>query len=203
MGKLAQVFASAVILSVTLAACSSPVPTSERQAQVRQSGAEVMPFDLDKTKHSFVKTDNGGVQTVVAMDPTDTPQVELVREHLMEITQDFSAGNFGDPVSIHGADMPGVQELSKASDKLTITFREVSAGGEITYASRDAQTVGHVHAWFDAQTADHGADATDAPVTGSGSGHTVSEEIWLQHHPEEPYPGEAPGGSASGDARSN
>lgn len=40
---------------------------SDRQGQVREAGAAVMPFDLGKTKHSSVKTDDGGVQAAASL----------------------------------------------------------------------------------------------------------------------------------------
>jgi hypothetical protein len=36
------------------------------QAKVAARGAEVMPFDLDRTTHVFTKLPDGGVQTVTA-----------------------------------------------------------------------------------------------------------------------------------------
>ena len=181
---------TSLALAGLLTACgSTPSASTERQDEVRAAGSEVMPFDLDKTKHSFVKVDDGGVQTVLALDPADTTQVSLVREHLIEIAGEFSAGNFADPVSVHGADMPGVQELSEAGDKLTVTYREVDGGAEVTYTSSDAETVEYLHQWFDAQVADHGHDAVDEPLTSGTGGNVITEEMWRVHHPGEPYPG--------------
>src|SRR5690606_6813965 len=41
---------------------------SDRQAEVAERGASVMPFDLDATVHRFEPRDDGLVQTVVAHD---------------------------------------------------------------------------------------------------------------------------------------
>lgn len=174
------------LLAVTaIAACSDGGSSlADWQADVREAGTEVMPFDLDKTKHSFVKTEDGGVQTVVALDPTDVEQVQLVREHLEEISVEFAAGRFDDPTTIHGDDMPGVQELAAGAANLEITYREVDGGGEITYTTTEGEMVGYLHDWFDAQVADHGADAVSEPF-----GHVMTEEMWRAHHPGQPYPG--------------
>jgi len=147
-----------------------------------------MSFDLDQTEHSFVKSDDGGVQTVIALDASDVGQVRLVREHLQEIQVEFSAGRFDDPTSIHGTDMPGVQELSQGAERLDIAYRDVDGGGQITYHTDDGAMVGSLHEWFDAQVADHGADAVSEPF-----GHEMTEEMWRQHHPGEPYPGTTAG----------
>ena len=53
-------------LPILLIACQSQgesTPQSERQAIVAERGAEVMPFDLERTTHIFEKIGNGGVTT--------------------------------------------------------------------------------------------------------------------------------------------
>jgi hypothetical protein len=159
---------------------------SERQRQVREAGETVMPFDLDETTHTFTKHETGGTQTVVARDVRDGVQVGLVRTHLREIRDKFAGGDFSDPIRIHGADMPGVAELAAGAARLKITYREIAGGGEIVYQSEDGALVGAIHAWFDAQNADHGEDA-NAP------GHVMTEEMWRNHHPGTPYPGTTTG----------
>lgn len=51
-----------------------------RLAEVAGRGAEVMPFDLERTTHIFKKLDNGGLQQVIS-DDGDTAQIELIRAH--------------------------------------------------------------------------------------------------------------------------
>jgi hypothetical protein len=48
-----------------------------RQAQVRQRGGTVMPFDQAKTTHIFKLLGDGGTQVVIANDPADQTQVTL------------------------------------------------------------------------------------------------------------------------------
>jgi hypothetical protein len=179
-----------VVLVAGLAGCStgSDTSTAARQEQVRQAGASVMPFDLDKTQHSFVKTDDGGVQTVLAIDSADEDQVRLVREHLSEIRGEFAAGQYDDPMAIHGMNMPGVQALAAGADRIQITYGDVDGGGELTYRTTDASLVNALHDWFDAQVADHGSDAVTTPLD-----HAMTEDMSRQHHPGEPYPGATDG----------
>jgi hypothetical protein len=130
----------------------------QRQADVAEKGAEVMPFDLDATTHIFKKTPEGGVQQVVA-DSDDAEQVRLIREHLQTISTQFAAGNFHDPTMIHGPEMVGLHALVMGHDRLSITYREIDMGAEITYSSEDPKLVDALHSWFDAQVADHGEHA--------------------------------------------
>jgi hypothetical protein len=132
----------------------------QQQAAVAARGAEVMPFDLAATTHVFTKTPSGGIQRVVAKRSDDAAQAALVRRHLRDIEQQFRRGDFSGPSHIHGAAMPGLAQLKAARPgQVAITYREVPAGAELEYRSQDAQLVTALHQWFDAQLADHGADA--------------------------------------------
>lgn len=68
--------------------------SADRQVEVRSTGAAVMPFDLDETKHTFTKTEDGGVQTVFALDPSDQEQIARIRSHFRELQMEFSPGDF-------------------------------------------------------------------------------------------------------------
>jgi hypothetical protein len=89
-----------------------------RQQVVAERGAAFMPFDLDATTHIFEPTDTGGIQTVVADDPADNEQITLIRSHLRDEVKRFRRGDFGDPKSIHGHEMPGVRILASKSHEL-------------------------------------------------------------------------------------
>lgn len=138
-----------------------------RQEAVAARGGDVMPFDLEATTHHFAPTSSGGVQDVVADAAAPPEQVELVRRHLREEAARFRQGDFDDPAAIHGDEMPGLDVLRDAGDRLTVTYADTAAGGRITYRSDDATVVEALHRWFDAQVSDHGAHAEHgAPTTG-------------------------------------
>ncbi len=136
--------------------CGSATP--DRQEQVAETGAEVMPFDLERTTHIFEKLDNGGLQQVVS-DDGDGAQIELIRMHLADEAARFSRGDFHDPAMIHGEDMAGLHELTTGAEKLTIVYSDVDGGGQMLYTSEDGALITALHAWFDQQVADHGAHA--------------------------------------------
>ncbi len=130
----------------------------DRRAEVAEVGATVMPFDLDATTHIFEKTSDGGLQQVIS-DEADPEQIRLIREHLQEISARFAKGDFHDPATIHGEAMPGLHELVMGYERLTIVYGEIEGGAEIRYTSADADLVGALHKWFDAQVSDHGEHA--------------------------------------------
>jgi hypothetical protein len=153
-------------VSTTAIGCAAPAGSGsdleQRQADVAREGSTVMPFDLDRTTHVFEKRDDGGLQTVVA-DSDDPEQVALVRTHLHEEAERFARGDFHDPSMIHGDDMPGLHALVMGHDRLTIEYRDVERGGAIEYRALDADLVGAIHLWFDAQLSDHGDHAQPHP----------------------------------------
>lgn len=134
----------------------------QRKSEVAQRGADVMPFDLAATTHVFTKTNNGGIQRVIAKHPNDQAQIKLVRQHLRDIQQQFKAGDFSGPLHIHGEDMPGLSKLREAKPgQISIAYREISGGAELRYRLVDAKLTAALHQWFDAQLSDHGHDAMD------------------------------------------
>jgi hypothetical protein len=133
---------------------------AQRQSEVAARGKDVMPFNLAATVHTFTKSKTGGIQRVVARKATDTQQVQLIREHLQEIQGQFLKGDFSGPMHIHGAQMPGLQELQAATaGQIALDYKEVKGGAELNYKTSKPQLVAALHKWFDAQVSDHGKDA--------------------------------------------
>lgn len=115
-GALLAVSATAIAAAVALDGPDSPAGT-DRQNEVAARGADVMPFDLETTTHRFTDTTTGGRQTVIADDPDDDAEVAAIREHLQEEAEAFQAGDFSDPASIHGEDMPGLVPWRRAATR--------------------------------------------------------------------------------------
>lgn len=132
---------------------------TQRQAMIHAKGAQVMPFDLNKTTHIFKKTDNGGIQQVVVKDDKDTQQVSLIHMHLHMEAEMFQKGDFQDPTKLHGMNMAGLQDLEKGASQIKIVYTDLSNGGQISYTTANKNLVNSIHTWFDAQVSDHGNDA--------------------------------------------
>ena len=140
--------------SILLTACH----TEGRQHEVAVRGAEVMPFDLDRSTHVFEKSSEGGKQSIVS-DDNDQDQIVLIQEHLAEIAEAFSKGNFSGPTFIHGHEMAGLQVLADNYEQLQIAYTALPDGGAITYTTNNEVVREALHAWFDAQVTDHGEHA--------------------------------------------
>jgi hypothetical protein len=135
-------------------------PETSPQAVVHEMGGHVMPFDLGETTHIFEMTESGGVQQVIADDPGDSAQVELIQMHLQHEAMRFAAGDFSDPASLHGSGMPGIPEMSAGFERIRVEYAVLPDGGQITFTTDDLHLITAVHRWFGAQLSDHGADAT-------------------------------------------
>jgi hypothetical protein len=149
------------VVVLTAAGCSSGGSDSgsNRQDRVEARGAQVMPFDQDRTTHIFRSTATGGVQRVVAKDMHDTKQITLARSHLRSEAKRFAAGDFSDPMAIHGMTMPGLDELRRDARRVEVEYSSIPGGAQITYTTADSALLRALHDWFDAQLMDHGANA--------------------------------------------
>jgi hypothetical protein len=150
---------AAVVVGLVGVLVTSGHDEPTREEVVAERGERVMPFDLDATTHVFDPTSFGGVQQVVADDPSDEGQITLVRRHLRHEMERFRVGDFGDPATIHGHDMPGLAVLESSAEELEITLRVLPDGAELTYRSDAPSVVEALHDWFAAQLADHGDHA--------------------------------------------
>ena len=153
--------AIAVVAVIGVSACggSGSDATAARQQEVEARGATVMPFDQNRTTHVFHSTATGGVQRVVADHPDDARQIKLIRAHLRKEAIRFAAGNFTDPMAIHGMTMPGLDALRHGAAQVHVEYATITSGAKIIYTTSKPRLVIALHDWFDAQLMDHGSDA--------------------------------------------
>jgi len=131
-------------------------PTQER---IHQMGHSVMPFDLAKTTHIFHMTDSGGVQRVIVKDASAKDQVAMIQRHLEHEAEAFQRGDYSDPASLHGKDMPGLKELQTGAKQIIVVYSALPNGAEINFITTNLHLLTAVHRWFGAQLSEHGADA--------------------------------------------
>ena len=151
---LLSIVALATVVAVAIAVVIGH-DSSGTAPSITDRAAQVMPFDLARTTHTFTDTESGGVETVVANDATDNRNVDLIRTHLHYEAMQFRTGDYSDPARIHGMDMPGLKELEAGASRVDVRYRDVPAGAEVTYSSDEPTLVDAIHAWFDRQRSDH------------------------------------------------
>ncbi len=130
-----------------------------RQHMIHTESPMVMPFDMNKVTHYFIKNSAGGVLMIKTKDKKDTAQAALVQSHLKKECKLFSNADFKDPKTLHGMNMPGLKVLSGSKGKFDVKYKKLSDGAKLTFASKDSVIVDAIHIWFDAQLKDHGSDA--------------------------------------------
>jgi hypothetical protein len=130
-----------------------------RQEQVHQMAHRVMPFDISKTVHIFKMTESGGVQRVITKDPGATDQIALIRQHLQHEAERFQHGDYSDPATLHGGDMPGLKDLEAGASRIKVSYAILPSGAEIRFETTDLHLLTALHRWFGAQLSEHGADA--------------------------------------------
>ena len=129
------------------------------QEHVHAASHGVMPFDMSKTVHIFKMTEQGGVQSVIATDAGSVDQLAMIREHLHHEATEFQKGNYSDPASLHGSDMPGLAELQSGASHIKVSYADLLNGGAITFQTTNLRLLTAIHTWFGAQLSEHGADA--------------------------------------------
>ncbi len=147
-------------LFMTASAQAVEIASEARLDEVTKRGEHVMPFSLEQTTHVFSKTEKGGLQQVIVKDSSNAEQINLIREHLTKIYQEFIQGDFSDPTKVHGEDMPGLAELKTATPgQIKIVYKELLNGAEIDYSTDEMKLIEAIHKWFDAQLRDHARHA--------------------------------------------
>ncbi len=159
MNSVSSIVVVAAAMTLTLTSCGNSNQLADRQTAVAAAGAEVMPFDLDATTHIFTDTKTGGMQDVVADDPTDGANVKMIVEHLTDEATKFRSGDFSDPEAIHGEAMPGLAALKDRYDEIDVQLLIGDIGATLTYTTSEPELVQAIHDWFEAQTSDHGGHA--------------------------------------------
>jgi hypothetical protein len=135
------------------------VVAQTKQEHVHHVGQGVMPFDLVKTTHIFRMTDSGGVERVIVKNAADKDQVPLIQQHLRHEAEAFRRGDYSDPASLHGGDMPGLKDLQAGAARIKVTYAALPTGAEIIFETTDLHLLTAIHRWFGAQLSEHGADA--------------------------------------------
>jgi hypothetical protein len=153
-----QIYSRAIALVLVLGC--TVVPAQTKQEHVHDMGHSVMPFDLTKVMHIFRMTESGGVERVIVKDATAKDQVSLIQRHLQREAEAFQRGDYSDPASLHGADMPGLKDLQAGAAQIKVSYSALPAGAEITFKTTDLHLLTAIHRWFGAQLSEHGADAT-------------------------------------------
>jgi hypothetical protein len=127
--------------------------TQHREMLTR--GAQAMGFDQERTVHHFLLYEDGGAIEVSVKEMSDHANLHAVREHLQEIADLFTAGDFGKPALTHAQQVPGTVDMTRLKDRIAYRYEETAAGGRVRIITRDADALAAVHAFLHFQIEDH------------------------------------------------
>jgi hypothetical protein len=130
-----------------------------QQEHVHHMAHNVMPFDITKTVHIFRMTESGGAQRVIVKDKEYADQIALIQQHLQAEASRFQHGDYSDPATLHGTDMPGLKELERGAKRVNVSYVGLPDGAEIRFETTDLHMLTAIHRWFGAQLSQHGGDA--------------------------------------------
>ena len=156
LSRLSNLLRSSLLL---LLIASAAVTSMTRQEHDHHMVHDFMPFDVTATVHVIKMTESGGVQRVIAKDPGASDQIALIRQHLRHEAMKFQHGDYADPATLHGADMPGLKDLQAGAARITVSYASLPAGAQITFTATELRLITALHRWFGAQLSEHGADA--------------------------------------------
>ena len=160
MSNEQRVYSPATVAVLILLFAVMPISAQiTRQEHVRQMSHHVMPFDMSETVHIFKMTEHGGVMRVVTRESKGNDQIALIQQHLQHEAERFQQGDYSDPEKLHGADMPGLNELQEGASRIKVSYAGLPNGAEIRFETSDIHLLTAIHRWFGAQLSEHGADA--------------------------------------------
>jgi hypothetical protein len=123
-------------------------------AAMQNRGKVAMGVDQYTSLHHFVDLPDGG-RIELQRDSTDSAGVRTIREHLKNIVQAFSAGDFTAPGFVHSEQVPGTATMRARRTLIQYRFKPLAGGGEVQISTRDSAAVSAVHAFLAYQRQEH------------------------------------------------
>ncbi|HYA20808.1 MAG TPA: aspartate carbamoyltransferase, partial [Burkholderiales bacterium] len=90
-------------------------------------------------------TESGGVERVIIKDATAQDQVALIQRHLRHEAEAFQRGDYSDPASLHGPNMPGLNDLQAGAARIKVRYSALANGAEISFETTDIHLLTAIH----------------------------------------------------------
>jgi hypothetical protein len=124
-------------------------------AGVNKRGDQAMGFDHQKTTHHFRLLKDGGAIEVTANDPKDTASRDQIQQHLSQIAEMFSHGDFKSPIFIHSQTPPGVPLMAQLKSEIKYKFEKTERGASVRISTNNAEALTAIHEFLRFQIKDH------------------------------------------------
>ncbi|MEO5587946.1 MAG: hypothetical protein ABIS03_00060 [Gemmatimonadaceae bacterium] len=143
-------------------ACTGSTPAKSARladsafASLQARGQAAMGVDQYTSSHVFESLPDGG-RIVLQRDSVDTAGTAVIRRHLGDIAERFSAGDFSIPGMVHSQEVPGSREMAARRAMISYAADTLTRGGAVRITSTDSTAIAAIHAFVAFQRMDHRA----------------------------------------------
>jgi hypothetical protein len=139
-----------------------PAMRHDSMSAMNERGDKAMGFSQGRTTHHFRLLDDGGAIEVEVNDPRDEASREQIRQHLTQIAQAFTSGDFDLPLFIHDQVPPGVVVMKQLKAEIKYEFENTERGGRVRIKTANAEALAAIRAFLRFQITEHQTgDTTD------------------------------------------
>ncbi|MGA9841529.1 MAG: hypothetical protein WBQ25_04375 [Nitrososphaeraceae archaeon] len=107
------------------------MPNNMTMKNMIERGNIAMGFNQNKIMHHFIATTTGGEIMIVALNSSDSDTTKQIRNHVVDIQNEFSRGNFTKPFFIHAQQVPGTKLMTEKKDLIKYSIRQMSNGSAL------------------------------------------------------------------------
>jgi hypothetical protein len=130
---------------------SSPLATMS----MMERGDIAMGFNQNKITHNFRSTLTGGEIIITALAPNNAETIEQIKNHTLDIQNEFSKGNFTKPFFIHAEQVPGTKIMTDKKDLIKYSTDNIGNGSILVLDTRDDGVINAIHQFMNYQGSQH------------------------------------------------
>ncbi|HYY59187.1 MAG TPA: hypothetical protein VE842_17790 [Pyrinomonadaceae bacterium] len=128
---------------------------ADGMAEMNMRGEREMGFSQTQTTHHFRLLKDGGAIEIEVNETKDTAMRDQVRQHLKEIAQAFSGGDFATPLAVHAQIPPGVPVMKRLKAAIKYEYEETAGGGRVRISTDNSEALSAIHAFLRFQIEEH------------------------------------------------
>lgn len=125
------------------------------QAEMLKRGDIAMEFNQSKISHQFVITPNGGEIKISALDSNDNQTISQIKDHVVNIQKEFSAGDFNRSSFIHATNVPGADVMTDKKDLIDYSIVEMNNGSSLILNTNDTEVIDAISKFMEFQAIEH------------------------------------------------
>ncbi|MBA3749982.1 MAG: hypothetical protein H0X03_03660 [Nitrosopumilus sp.] len=122
---------------------------------VLQRGNIAMGFDQDKITHKFIPTVNGGEIIIMPLNASDVNIIIQIKEHIKDIQNDFSNGNFTKPFVIHAEQVPGTKIMNEKKYLIEYDIKHNNNNSILVMSTKDKEVIDAISDFMNFQGSEH------------------------------------------------